>query len=134
MNQPITWTEFLKAVSGAMWVLIKSANWRSFEPLPATVEMKYRVVYWAAWHWGDLMKLYAEMQKASQGTYFSRDPNSMFARKVDKDTGLPVPGQTGTEFNPTNKPTLDGQPTKQAQDVKYWLDYRMPGFPTDGSP
>lgn len=122
-RQTITKAQLARLLVGDIWTIVKHASWTEFKPLPETVEIRFRVVYWAAWHWGDLMKLADELQKAQREHYIT--PEDV---KVDKDTGaILYSPPDGTEFAPSER--LRGKPTRHAQVSEFWRAYRMKDFP-----
>lgn len=127
MKQTITKAQLAKLLVGDVWTYVKYASWLEFKPLPLTVPLRFRVVYWCAWHWGDLIELVKDMALGQKEIYISQDPTSPYAVQIDPETKLPIPGQQGGEFSPS--PRVDGQPTRFAQVSKYWLENRLRDFP-----
>lgn len=137
-TQTITKLQLAKLLTGTIWTLVKYASWTSYKPLPADAERRFKVVYWAAWHWLDLIRLFDDQKLVQKEIYNSLDPESPFAIKIsDGKTpgpdgtilpfGVPFPGQQGGEWSPS--PRVDGHSTRAAQLAKFNLDYRMKDFP-----
>ena len=122
-KQTITKAALAKLLVGDIWNIIKYASWTEFKPLPETVAIRFRVVYWCAWHWGDLMTLFSALKEAEQEHYITTEDIV-----VDKDTGavLETP-KYGTEFAPSER--IRGHRTRHAQVSGYWREFRMRNFP-----
>ena len=127
MKQTITKAQLAKLLVGDVWTYVKYASWLEFKPLPLTVPQRFQVVYWAAWHWGDLIWLVEDLRRGEREIYISQDPASPHAVQIDPETKMPFPGQQGGEFSPS--PRVDGQPTRHADVSRFLLGTRLANFP-----
>lgn len=121
--QTITKTKAWEWVtSSGIWDVAKWASWTEFKALATSVNRSWRVVYWAAWHWGLLMELYDELKKAQHEVYITQADLVQ-----NEETGEWIFPPNGTEWARSERSR--GLPTRHAQVSKFWLEYKMKNFP-----
>jgi len=127
-KQTITKAQLAKILTGSIWNIVRYASWSEFKPMAASIERRFRIVYWAAWHWRLLDELHAALTKATAERYASTIPSSPHSIKRNEATRAVLPNQEHlTEYAPTER--VAGLATRHASVALFWRDYKMPNFP-----